>query len=609
VNVFADTRVRLSIIVGAAIVCEVAVFSAMARLPMVGWIAAIGAGAGIFALAAFAVSRVLAPLSRLSDQLTLAANETAVLAAYAKAQNSLDANINHLRTALFGEGAPRRSGSELYFGDRLINGDVEFVDRVKRQFGGTATIFLGEERISTNVASADGSRATGTQMSPGPVRDRVFLEGKTFRGETSILGEAYLAIYEPILSDGAVIGALYVGVKKSDFDLKVETRAGPRAGVLERMDQALALLAEAIRERRETDHFSQTHWLDADDARKAHEAAQQASAADQRLIVEALSEASKRLSAGKLNQLIQEAFPEGSTQLKLDFNTAIVSLSTAIAHIADSAASIHTNAVEIANATEDLSRRTEHQAATLEQTAAAMGEITARVEKTAEGAKEARECVGAMKAETDQSSAVVRQAVAAMDDIQESAGRITHIIGMIDEIAFQTNLLALNAGVEAARAGDAGRGFAVVASEVRALAQRSAGAAHQIKALISASTETVSKGVGFVGETGRALGRIAAQVGDAHGIISEIADFAKEQALALEQVSVAISDLDQVTQQNAAMVEQSTAASRSLAHEAQVLTGLAANFEVAAPAPMAESRNWAHPPASVQAPRRVKARA
>jgi len=175
---------------------------------------------------------------------------------------------------------------------------------------------------------------------------------------------------------------------------------------------------------------------------------------------------------------------------------------------------------------------------------------------------------------------VVRDAVAAMSEIESSAQQISQIIGVIDEIAFQTNLLALNAGVEAARAGDAGKGFAVVASEVRALAQRSAEAAKEIKALISASTTQVEQGVSLVGQTGEALNRIVAQVADINTVVSEIAASAQEQATGLHQVNTAVNQMDQVTQQNAAMVEQSTAASHSLAQETEELARLIARFKV-----------------------------
>ncbi len=224
-----------------------------------------------------------------------------------------------------------------------------------------------------------------------------------------------------------------------------------------------------------------------------------------------------------------------------------------------------------------------------------LDQITATVRKTAEGAAEARSLVGTAKDDAQRSGTVMHEAVAAMQAIETSPKKIGNIIGVIDEIAFQTNLLALNAGVEAARAGDARLGFAVVATEVRALAQRSADAAKEIKALISASGEKVGSGVRLVGRTGEALTRILGHIDQMSGFMTEIASAAQEQATALGQVNAAVNQMDKVTQQNAAMVEQSTAASHSLASEAEELTRLVGQFksgaEQASRAPHRPSRN------------------
>src|SRR5690606_34028447 len=207
-------------------------------------------------------------------------------------------------------------------------------------------------------------------------------------------------------------------------------------------------------------------------------------------------------------------------------------------------------------------------------------EITATVNRTADGARQASRAVQTARNDAEASGVVVSDAVAAMTAIEQSSNQIGAIIGVIDEIAFQTNLLALNAGVEAARAGDAGRGFAVVASEVRALAQRSAEAAKEIKTLITASGRQVEQGVNLVGQTGQALGRIVAGVAEIDGLMSEISASAQEQATGLQQVNTPVNQMDQVTQQNAAMVEESTAASHSLAQEADVLAASVAHFKV-----------------------------
>ena len=287
-----------------------------------------------------------------------------------------------------------------------------------------------------------------------------------------------------------------------------------------------------------------------------------------------------RVAANDFGQRIDRAFMPAFEQLRIDFNLAHDNLRSTLIGIAEGASFIQSGTRDISTAADDLARRTEHQAASLEETAAALDQITATVRKSAQGADHARRVVGAADQDAKTSAVVVRQAIDAMDAIAKSAQQIGQIIGVIDEIAFQTNLLALNAGVEAARAGDAGRGFAVVASEVRALAQRSAEAAKEIKGLISSSSAQVDRGVKLVAETGQSLGRILVQVGDINSVIIDIAAGAREQAIGLDQVNTAINEMDKVTQQNAAMVEQSRAASHSLSLETEKLSDLVGRFEV-----------------------------
>ena len=296
--------------------------------------------------------------------------------------------------------------------------------------------------------------------------------------------------------------------------------------------------------------------------------------------VRRLGDGLKNLAAGDLRVRLGEGFSDKYVQIRNDFNEAIDKLKQTILSVVSSADAIQSGTHEISTASDDLSRRTEQQAASLEETAAALDVITATVKKSAEGATRARQVVAAADEDAKKGTIVVRQAVEAMDAIAKSSGQIGQIIGVIDEIAFQTNLLALNAGVEAARAGDAGRGFAVVASEVRALAQRSADAAKEIKSLITASTTQVDQGVKLVAETGKSLERIMVQVGEINAVVGEIAAGAKEQATGLADVNSAINQMDQVTQQNAAMVEQSTAASHSLSEETSQLSELVGRFQV-----------------------------
>jgi methyl-accepting chemotaxis protein len=296
-------------------------------------------------------------------------------------------------------------------------------------------------------------------------------------------------------------------------------------------------------------------------------------------VVTSVGESMAALARGDLTYRMPDDLPTEYNQLREDFNAAMATLQDTMSAIAGATHSVSGGAGEIATASDDLSRRTEQQAASLEQTAAALDEITATVKRSAEGAKQANLAASSAKVDAVRSGDVMRDAVSAMGEIEQSSKQITQIIGVIDEIAFQTNLLALNAGVEAARAGDAGRGFAVVAQEVRALAQRSAEAAKEIKALIASSSSQVERGVRLVGDTGQALGGIVAKVTEIDTLIAEISQSAQEQATGLGQVNAAVNQMDQVTQQNAAMVEQSTAAAASLTNEAGELARLVGRFE------------------------------
>ncbi|MGV1755053.1 methyl-accepting chemotaxis protein [Agrobacterium sp. CG674] len=264
------------------------------------------------------------------------------------------------------------------------------------------------------------------------------------------------------------------------------------------------------------------------------------------------------------------------------FNTSVGSLEETIGTVTTAVSTIRSGLEEISSASNDLARRTEQQAASLEETVAALGDVSHRVDGTAEGAGLAQQTVAAARNNATRGGEIVASAVQAMTAIQDSSTKIGNIIGVIDEIAFQTNLLALNAGVEAARAGEAGKGFAVVAQEVRELAQRSANAAKEIKTLISTSSAQVQTGVDLVSATGSSLSDIVDQVVKMSSTITEIADSAREQAMSLKEVTGAADQMDKVTQQNAAMVEETTAAAQNLTQETESLAELMRRFRTSA---------------------------
>jgi len=327
-----------------------------------------------------------------------------------------------------------------------------------------------------------------------------------------------------------------------------------------------------------------------EDQRQAAEAARKKEQDEQSAALEALGKALDRLAAGDLTVSFDAAVAPQFEKLKTDFNQTATRLAAAMAGVVEATEAIRVGSDEIATASDNLANRTEHQAASLEETTAALSELTSSVQRTANDAKQASGAASTTRAEAQRSQTVVADTVAAMGEIEQSSRQISQIIGVIDEIAFQTNLLALNAGVEAARAGEAGRGFAVVASEVRALAQRSAEAAKDIKTLISASTEQVGAGVDLVGQTGQALQTIVGRIVEIDGLVADIARSATEQAVGLGQVNAAVGQMDQVTQQNAAMVEEATAATHSLKAEMGRLAGLVSQFRLAAPASAARRR-------------------
>ncbi|WP_297511780.1 globin-coupled sensor protein [uncultured Caulobacter sp.] len=388
----------------------------------------------------------------------------------------------------------------------------------------------------------------------GEVHARIGLEPRWYIGGYAVVVESLIdALVEARWSRG------FMSKGASPAEVSAELGALVKAAMLD-IDYALSVYLHA-----------------AEEARRKAEI--EAIRTEREAIVKSVGHALAALSEGLLNYRLNDDLPAEYAQLREDFNAAIQTLESTIKGIAGASTNVERGSVAIAQACEDLTHRTERQAADIVKAATAIDEITKAVKTSAQGAKQVAASASAARGKAELSSDLVRDAVSAMDEIEKGAGQIAQIIGVIDEIAFQTNLLALNAGVEAARAGDAGRGFAVVASEVRALAQRSAEAAKEIKSVIAQSTMQVTRGVELVGRTGEALIDITGQISEIDTLIQGIADAASGQAANLGDVNGAMTQMDATTQQNAQRVSQATSEAASLRRGAGELAALVAGFD------------------------------
>lgn len=367
-------------------------------------------------------------------------------------------------------------------------------------------------------------------------------------------------------------------------NLQLTLRDGQVKDEIGDLARSLEVLLENNREKARLEQETQTNRSLGEEERIARERTAAKEAADVKFAVDSLAGALAKLSDGDVSYRIEQPFVGRLDSVRGDFNSSADKLQDALTRVSENARGIDAGANEIKSAADDLAKRTEQQAAAVEETAAALEQITTTVKDAAKRAQEAGQLVSRTRVGAERSGEVVRQAVIAMERIEKSSNEISNIIGVIDEIAFQTNLLALNAGVEAARAGEAGKGFAVVAQEVRELAQRSANAAKEIKALINTSNEQVGEGVQLVGNTGKALDTIVAEVQEINHHVVAIVESAQEQSTGLQQINTAVNQMDQDTQKNAAMVEETTAASHSLAMEVAALNQLLRQFKLASAA-------------------------
>ncbi len=370
--------------------------------------------------------------------------------------------------------------------------------------------------------------------------------------------------------------------RMAEGDLDAEVNHSDRDDEIGAMARAVLVFKEAGLERIRLEHAAEASRQAIEKERIARVEEKVEAAKADHAVVAALGEGLRRLASGDLVARLTVPFASKSEPLRLDFNAAVDQLQATLGTVGATTQTIRSHTVEISSSAEDLSRRTEQQAVSVEEAAASLDAITTSTKRTAESADQVRGLALAAKTNAEGGGAIVHQAVEAMASIEHSSTEVAQIIGAIDEIAFQTNLLALNAGVEAARVGEAGRGFAVVATEVRALAHRAAEAAKGVKGLISKSAGQVDRGVELVGEVGKALDRIIGGVTELTLEVSAIATSAKDQADGLEQINRAVSMMDRVTQQNATMVQETTAATASLANDAAELARLVSHFQTEA---------------------------
>ena len=480
-------------------------------------------------------------------------------------------------------------------GSSMINLDFSVVDAFTAKTAVTATVFVrtGDDfiRISTSVRKQNGERALGTVLDRAHPGYKCLTEGKTFIGFATLFGIQYMTQYDPIRdAQGRIIGALYVGFDVTNawqlgFPAKMGLTAfGAGAVTFAFYSWAIGSAMKAVAPERMDEIMQVRNRYALLGAIGSLLIGGMIYMIARSHVTEPLREAmstAQRLAAGNLTSLIHIKRRDEIGRLLEAINGISQGLAGVVGNVRGGTDHIALAAREIASGNNDLSARTESQASSLEETSASMERLTGAVRQNADNARQANQMAISASDCALKGGEVVGQVVETMSEIRQSSHKISDIIGVIDGIAFQTNILALNAAVEAARAGEQGRGFAVVASEVRNLAQRSASAAKEIKALIGDSVAKVDIGSTLVDQAGQTMNEIVGSIKHVADIMADISNASEEQSQGIDQVNLAIGQMEDMTQQNAALVEQAAAASASLSEQAESLAKLVRTFELA----------------------------
>ncbi|GGC78138.1 methyl-accepting chemotaxis protein [Undibacterium terreum] len=483
----------------------------------------------------------------------------------------------------------------LWHGSSAINMDFSLVDSYARQTGLAATVFVKDGsdfiRISTSIKKENGDRAIGTPLDRAHPGYKRLIAGESYIGYATLFGIQYITRYDPIKDgSGRIIGVLFVGINVSD---QAQMGISTKVALLVFGLSSLLLIAIVWSLGAAMQDLAPQRAVDIAGLRSMGMAGGLVAIAVlcfvlnmliQRMVSHPLRDAMKgaqKLAAGDLTMLLHIGRRDEIGQLMQSINGIGTGLAGVVGSVRAGTDQLATVTSEIASGNADLSSRTESQASSLEQTVSSMEQLTSTVKQNESNAQRASQLVASASQVATQGRQVVSQVVDMMGNIQQSSRKIGDIIGTIEGIAFQTNILALNAAVEAARAGEQGRGFAVVASEVRNLAQRSAGAAKEIKSLIDDSVGQVAAGNQLVEHAGKTMGDIVVSVQNVADIMSQITVAGREQSEGIGEINLAISHIDEMTQQNAALVEQAAAAAASLHEQAEKLSQVVSVFKLA----------------------------